>query len=270
ELAKEIGLVADVESAGSATVYRVHEASVRRALDAGRSAADLHELFRSRSRTPVPQSLSYLIDDVARRHGRLRGGTAVSFLRCDDAALLAELQAHPVAARAGLRRLAPTVLVSQLPLADLLDAVRSAGFSPVAEGSDGQILDLRAGARRAPVRTPPRHRSPAPPSLPEEQLATLVRGIGAGDAAAPPPGTAPGPARGSGTGGTGDTLEVLQGAAHAGTSVWIGFVDAHGVADRRMVRPVSVGGGVLEGFDSAGSELRRFPLHRITSVTLMD
>ncbi|PZS37698.1 MAG: DNA-binding protein, partial [Pseudonocardiales bacterium] len=114
ELAREIGLVADVESAGGATVYRVTEGTVRRALDAGRSAADLHELFRSRSVTPVPQSVSYLIDDVARRHGRLRGGAASAFLRCDDAALLTELLAHPVAARCGLRRLAPTVLVSPL------------------------------------------------------------------------------------------------------------------------------------------------------------
>ncbi|MGB7799220.1 MAG: helicase-associated domain-containing protein, partial [Pseudonocardiaceae bacterium] len=114
ELAREIGLVADVESAGGATVYRITENTVRRALDAGRSAADLHELFRTRSVTPVPQSLSYLIDDAARRHGRLRGGSAAAFLRCDDVVLLTELMAHPVAARCGLRRLAPTVLVSPL------------------------------------------------------------------------------------------------------------------------------------------------------------
>src|SRR5262249_32599775 len=87
-LAKEIGLVADVESAGGATVYRITEDTVRRAMDAGRTAADLHELFRTRSKTPVPQSLSYLIDDVGRRHGRLRGGTATAFLRCDDEGLL--------------------------------------------------------------------------------------------------------------------------------------------------------------------------------------
>ena len=36
-LAIDIGQVADVESAGSATVYRVTEASVRRALDIGRT-----------------------------------------------------------------------------------------------------------------------------------------------------------------------------------------------------------------------------------------
>ena len=71
-------------------------------------------------------------------------------------------------------------------------------------------------------------------------------------------------------GSTGNTLKLLQGAAHAGTSVWIGYVDSHGVASRRIVRPVSVGGGVLEGFDRMGGELRRFPLHRITSAAAAD
>jgi Helicase conserved C-terminal domain len=182
ELAREIGLVADVESAGGATVYRVTEDTVRRALDAGRSAADLHELFRTRSATPVPQSLSYLIDDVARRHGRLRGGAAAAFLRCDDAVLLTELLAHPVAARCGLRRLAPTVLVSPLSLVALLDEVRGAGFLPVAEGPDGQVVDLRNGARRARVRTQATRRAAVPPTPSAEQLAAMVAAVRAGDA----------------------------------------------------------------------------------------
>ncbi len=261
ELARQIGLVADVESAGGATVYRVTESTVRRALDAGRSAADLHELFRARSRTPVPQSLSYLIDDVARRHGRLRGGAAASFLRCDDEALLTELQAHPVAARVGLRRLAPTVLVSPVPLAELLDELRSAGFTPVAEDAEGQVLDLRAGARRAPARTPTAQRPVVLPTLSDEQLAALVRGVRAGDDVA---GAPRGSARAARHVSTAATLQLLQGAAHAGNSVWIGYVDSHGIASRRIVRPVNVGGGMLEGFDRSRGELWRFPLHRIT------
>ncbi len=264
ELAREIGLVADVESAGGATVYRVTEATVRRALDAGRSAADLHELFRSRSVTPVPQSVSYLVDDVARRHGRLRGGAAAAFLRCDDAALLSELLAHPVAARCGLRRLAPTVLVSPLALAALLEEVRGAGFIPVAEGADGQVVDLRAGARRAKARIQPTRRAIVPPTPSAEQLGAMVAALRSGDAAATT-------RRGLGNGAvsTGETLELLQDAAHAGSNVCIGYVDSHGVARRRIVRPVSVGGGILEGFDRSADELRRFPLHRITSAALM-
>jgi hypothetical protein len=265
ELAREIGLVADVESAGGATVYRVTEDTVRRALDVGRSAADLHELFRIRSRTPVPQSLSYLVDDVARRHGRLRGGTAAAFLRCDDAVLLTELLAHPVAARCGLRRIAPTVLVSPLALAPLLDEVRSAGFVPVAEGADGQVVELRTEDRRAKVQPAATRRAAAPPAPSAEQLAALVRGVRAGDAAATTP---RGPVVVTSGASTGDTLALLQGAAHAGVNVWIGYVDSRGVASRRIVRPVSVGGGVLEGFDRSRGELWRFPLHRITSAAV--
>jgi hypothetical protein len=266
ELQREIGLVADVESAGGATVYRVTEDTVRRALDAGRSAADLHELFRTRSVTPVPQSLSYLIDDVARRHGRLRGGATAAFLRCDDPMLLTELMAHPVAARCGLRRLAPTVLVSPLSLTALLDEVRSAGFLPVAEGSDGKVVDLRAGARRAKVRVQPARHATVPPTPSAEQLAALVTTVRAGDTAAS---TSWRPAAGRQEVSTGATLELLQDAAHTGSSVCIGYVDSHGVATRRIVRPVSVGGGVLEGIDRRADELCRFPLHRITSAAVI-
>lgn len=266
ELAAEIALVADVESAGGATVYRVTEGTVRRALDAGRSAADLHTLFRARSRTPVPQSLTYLVDDVARRHGRLRGGATSSFLRCDDEALLAELMAHPVAARDELRLLAPTVVVSPLPLPELLDDLRMAGFTPVAENAGGQVVDLRPGARRAPSGARPARRSPLPTPPSDEQLAMLVRGIRAGDAAAS---ASRGPTLVTRGLPTGTTLDLLRGAASTGSSVWIGYVDSHGVASRRVVRPVNVGGGVLEGFDRSHGEVRRFPLHRITSAAVV-
>ena len=51
ELADTLAVVADVESSGGATVFRVSESSVRRALDAGWSAADLHDFFGRASRT---------------------------------------------------------------------------------------------------------------------------------------------------------------------------------------------------------------------------
>jgi predicted DNA-binding transcriptional regulator YafY len=42
------------------------------------------------------------------------------------------------------------------------------------------------------------------------------------------------------------------------------------VASRRIVEPVSVGGGVLEGYDRQQGDLRRFMLHRITSAAVVD
>ncbi|WP_345002084.1 helicase-associated domain-containing protein, partial [Tsukamurella soli] len=124
--AADVALVAELESAGGAAVHRVTEAALRRALDSGRSAAELHAFFAAHSSTPVPQTLTYLVDDVARRHGQLRAGLAASFLRSDDPALLATELASPAAAALALRAIAPTVVVCQAPLADLVTGLRAA------------------------------------------------------------------------------------------------------------------------------------------------
>jgi hypothetical protein len=270
-LAEEMALVADVESAGGATVYRVSEASVRRALDAGRTATELHELFRTRSRTPVPQALDYLIDDVARRHGRLRGGAAGSFLRCDDEALLAEVLANPESARLELRRIAPTVLVSPLPLIDVLDGLRSAGFTPAAEGPDGRVLDLRPSGRRIAVRPRTERHPVVPPTPSDAQLASVVRQMRIGDQAGTARrGQAVSPRPGGGMTDMSATLGLLQQAVREGRDVWLDYVNAQGVASRLFVAPVALGGGVLEGLDRAHDQIRRFTLHRITSVALAD
>jgi hypothetical protein len=269
-LAVDIGQVADVESAGSATVYRVTESSVRRALDAGRTAEELHDLFRTRSRTPVPQSLTYMIDDVTRRHGRLRGGAMAAFLRCDDPVLLAEVIAHPAAARLELRKIAPTVLVSPVALADVLAELRGAGFAPAAEDALGQVLDLRPTGLRlpAPART---RRAGGPVTASPERLAAMVEQVRAGDTAA---GTKRGRTvsltAGTGAADTSATLALLREAIDRNSQVWIGFVDSRGVASQRVVDPFRVGGGVLEGRDVTHGTVRQYPLHRITSASLVE
>ncbi|MCP3800086.1 helicase-associated domain-containing protein [Allokutzneria sp. A3M-2-11 16] len=267
ELAADIALAADVESAGGATVYRITDRTVRRALDAGRSAAELHELFAKRSRTPIPQSLSYLIDDIARKHGQLRGGPAGSFLRCDDPALIAEVLANADIARLELRRIAPTVLISPLALIDVLDGLRESGYAPAAEGPDGAVVDLRPAGHRIPGRPQGSKRlfSPARPSV--EQLASVVRQIRAGDRAADVP---RGAAVSTSVLGTAATMALLQEAADSGRSVWIGVVDSHGTASQQIVTPVSVAGGVLEAFDAVVGMVCRFPLHRITSTAVVE
>lgn len=268
-LAFDIGQVADVESAGSATVYRVTESSVRRALDAGRTAEEVHELFRTKSRTPVPQSLSYLIDDVARRHGRLRGGTAACFLRCDDPVLVAEVLAHPASASLELRRIAPTVLVSPLPLSDVLGDLRGAGFAPAAENVDGQVVDLRPAGHRLPASGRVRRPGvPTPPSA--ERLLDLVAQLRAGDtAAATRRGRTVSQISGGGVADTSATLALLREAIEQRGHVLIDFVDSRGVASQRVVTPFRVGGGMLEGRDNTNDAVHQYPLHRITSASLI-
>jgi hypothetical protein len=260
ELAHQLALTADIESTGGATVYRVTDATVRRALDAGRSASDLHELFRTSSRTPVPQSLTYLIDDVARRHGRVRVGVATSYIRCDDQALLSELLASRYVTPLTLRRLAPTVVTSQAPVQQVLAVLRELGHAPAAEAPDGAVLVARPQSRRTARRQrPARHGEVAP--LPDEQVRLAVTALRAGDVASRAARRAPVSINRSI-----DTLAFLQQAAREGRQVWLGYVDAQGHSTSRVVEPRTVEGGYVTAYDHLRQEDRTFSVHRVTGV----
>ncbi|MGW6564370.1 helicase-associated domain-containing protein [Streptomyces sp. NPDC054975] len=273
-LADTLSVLADVESKGGATVYRFTPGSVRRALDAGRSASDLHDFLTAHSRTPVPQPLSYLIDDVARRHGHLRIGAASAYVRCDDDAVLGEILADKRSASLRLRRLAPTVLAAQTDPAALLDGLRSMGYAPAAESAAGDVLITRADAYRTGARTAPAPVPEGPPAPDATLLGAAVRAIRAGDLAATAvrkerPETAEAPARAAGElprTSPAETLATVQAAAMTGTAVWIGYVNAEGAASQRVIAPVRVEGGFVTGYDHTADEVRTYPLHRITGV----
>ncbi|MFJ9046931.1 helicase-associated domain-containing protein [Streptomyces sp. NPDC102347] len=271
-LADMLGVLADVESKGGATVYRFTPGSVRRALDAGQSAADLHAFLAARSRTPVPQPLAYLIDDVARRHGHLRVGAASAYVRCDDDAVLNEIMADKRADGLGLRRLAPTVLAARTDPAGLLEGLRAMGFAPAAESAEGDVLIARADARRTPPRTPPEPVPDGPPVPDDTLLAAAIRAVRAGDLAATAPrkpagGDAAGAAPGELPRTTAaDTLATLQAAVLTNDTLWIGYVNAEGAASQRVIAPIRVEGGFVTAYDHTADEVRTYPLHRITGV----
>ncbi|MEU6203520.1 helicase-associated domain-containing protein [Micromonospora musae] len=280
-LAAELDAVAELESAGGASVHRVTTGSVRRALDAGYSADDLHALFRRRSRTPVPQSLTYLVDDVARRHGGLRAGSAGAYLRSDDEALLSEVCADRRLESLALRRLAPTVLVSPYQVGRLLGALRDAGYAPVPEDATGAAVLSRPKTRRAAARVSVGTRTLDPlagPRVPMPRLLGVVEQIRRGDAAARAARRAPAAVRGGGRGATGpapvqghsDALAVLQQAVRDKALVWVGYVDAHGATASRLVKPVSIGAGYLRAEDERTEMLHTFALHRITAAVRAD
>lgn len=272
DLGRTMALVADVESSGAATVYRISAGSIRRALDTGLAAADLHELFATRSRTPVPQALRYLIDDAARRHGRLRAGSAACYLRCDDEALLTEVLTDRAVQALRLRRLAPTVAITTTALRQVLDVLRERGYSPAAESAEGALLQARPQQRRAPVGSGHAgHPTAHWPELTAEQAGQIVRAVRAGDRV--PPGsrtsTADGGSTGQGASALG-TLALLQRAVREERPVLLSYVNAQGAASTRVVDPDSVGGGYLRGLDRRRDEPRTFALHRITAARILD
>jgi hypothetical protein len=277
QLAHHLATLADVESRGGATVYRFTERSIRRGFDSGWSAGEIHAFLTASSRTPVPQPLVYLVDDVSRKFGTVRVGSAESFLRSDDESALAELVHHPGAASLRLRRIAPTVVVSDVPIDVLLPRLRELGSAPVVEAPDGTVRMTRRQVHRA--RSPRSRPRPEPvQGFPhdarsaarfEARVAATVTAVRAGDRAAEHR-----PARPSSTAGApgarpspAEVLAALREAADAKQSVLIGYVDNQGATVDRVVDPVHVHAGQLSAYDHRADDVRLFSVHRITGVT---
>ena len=260
-------LAADVESRGGATVYRFTPESVRRALDAGWTAADLTETVRRSSRTPVPQPLEYLVSDVARKHGQTRIGGAAAYIRSDDESVLDTMLASRDLAPLRLRRLAPTVLVSSADPRVLVDLLRDNGFAPVHEGLDGAVVHSETPRRRAGSR----RRSAGPTVSPVDRAHTqaLVDGLRAGEATAEQRRAAdearPGPRIQAMDPIV--TLSLLRDAVADRHGVWIGYSDGHGATTRHLIHPQRVEGGRVRATDESGHE-KSFSVHRITGATL--
>ncbi len=264
--ARELSLMAEIDSRGGATVFRFTPSSVRRALDAGRTADELLTRLTALSRTPVPQALDYLLRDTSRRHGHLRVGSAGSYLRSDDEGALAELLLDRRAGSLQLRRLAPTVLASPADPETLLTVLRSLGLAPVAEGADGAVVLHRAPAPRrapAPARRPPAGVPPVGSRLAE----AVVRALRAGedgsahrareqvDAVPTVPVLDPA-----------TSLALLRRAASGRRAVWVAVSDPTGSVSRRLVEPLSVEGGRVTVLDVGHGGLRTLSVHRLTGV----
>lgn len=263
--ARRLRMVADVESRGHATVYRVTETSVRRALDTGWDAAAIHELLSDLSQTPVPQPLTYLIDDVARRHGAVRVGPALAYVRSDDPELLATLLADRRLQALGLRRIADTVVVCQAPTSELLTALRASGLAPAAEGPDGAVVVRRPDERR--IRTPRPATVATRRADPARLVAAAVRSLRAADASG----------RRTATAGPAASVELHPQSASAVVSalrqalgdtraVWLGYAGTDGTVTQQVVDPIRLHGGVLTAFDHRTDTVRDFAVSRVTAV----
>jgi Helicase conserved C-terminal domain/WYL domain len=151
EVESRLVVLAERETGGGAVTWRVTDASLRRALDEGRTGEQVLAFLREHSDTPLPQALEYLVDEAARRHGRLRIGPAVTYLH-GEPPLVTQTVRSAAGRRLGLRELAPGVAVTQRSQRELLAELRKAGEAPVVEEPDGTA---RVQGRRA-VRHSPR------------------------------------------------------------------------------------------------------------------
>lgn len=239
---RRLGDLADLESPGLASVYRISESTLRRGLDVGMTAQEITDFFAAHSE--VPQTLEFLIRDVDRRHGTLRSGPALAYLRSEDPALL-EMAVRAVPE---LRRIAPTVAISQVRVGELLEKLRAHGLAPAGEDETGASLNMALEPYALPTPAP-RKAGPTRPDPTSVAKALL-------DTEAPAP-----------TAADESSLDVLHAAARGGRPVKITYADKNGNSKSRTVKPLSVAGGQVDATGTDGSTIR-FPLHRITAVEL--
>ena len=268
-LAQFMRLVADVESRGGATVYRFSPESVRRALDAGWSSSQVLTALQDASRTPVPQPLEYLVGDIARRHGQTRVGSVSAYIRSDDSAVLDSMLADRDLTALQLRRIAPTVVVSQALSMVVLEMLRENGFAPIAETTDGGVMVPVVSQHRSPARRPPA--SPAPPSLVDDEMTeTLVSALRAGEELAAyeraREQSQPGPRLPSTEPAV--ALALLREAAADNVGLWIGYADADGRTTRILFYPKRIEGGRAYGSIEGSNVERAFSIHRITGAAV--
>lgn len=266
--ARELTLLADLESTGGASVYRFSETSIRRALDAGWAANDVVVLLQRRSRTPLPQSLTTMIDDLARRHGSVRVGRSLSYVRSDDAAALAMVVSHKATSSLSLRLLAPTVAVSPAPPDEVVAALRAAGMAPAVESLDGVVLLADKQQRRAPQRPRP---TPASRSLAPDEglLAAAVRALRAGEIARADTPAAPRTLPPLQRTSSAETVVALRTLVQRGGPILLGYAGADGSLVERIVEPIRLDGGRLLGIDRHTDRVTHFSVARITGVAAL-
>jgi len=260
ELANMIGTIADIESRGGASVYRFSESSIRRGLDHGQTGEQIKDFLKKTSKTPVPQPLEYLINDVAKRHGRLRVGMAQTYIRCEDEGLLTQILHDKKLESLRFRKLAPQVLICDFETGDVIATLREANYLPAAENASGILISAPAIRRAKSRPKPPRIISET--SAPSEiVIKAAVRTLRTGEKASSykprevPRTTA------------NETLDLLHQYIEEQASLTIGYADTNGGVSNRLIDPISISLGTLIARDHATGEMQSFRIPRITGVS---
>ena len=269
EISQQLAIMADIESRGGATVYRFSEATIRRALDHGKTGDEIKAFLIKTSKTPMPQPLEYLIADVAKKHGKLRVGNTSSFIRCEDIALIAQIMNDKKLEVLALRRIAPEVVICDHDAADTMRILRESGYLPAAESANGLML---SGPRKNRALTKPR-----PPrvigeiEVPSEDLfnaairairtgeksshkQTRLRQVASEALGALPRTTA------------NETMDLVNRFIQEEKSLSIGYADNNGSVTHRIIDPIRVSAGALIARDHATGEVQSFRIPRITGV----
>ena len=259
-LARLLVRIAEVVSVQPARVYRLTEAALGRALDGGFTAEQILGELRAHATSDVPQNVVALVEDVARRHGRLRVGEAGVYVVADDPALL-EAVARSRGLGGALRRIAPTVaVIDGRDRGEVMAALRRAGLMPIADGSAKEHPPEARRERtvRASRPRPRRHPPAEPATFDGAAAARLVAALRSGPSARPS--TRPA------AGAEDEVHAALVEAARHRRRVEIGYQLASGAPSILTVAPFEVRGQQILAHDPVRFSYHAFDLRRVLWV----
>ncbi|WP_029088182.1 helicase-associated domain-containing protein [Brevibacterium album] len=216
--------LAEIDTRGQGTVFRVTDETIAAALRAGRDAESLLADLAELSSTGVPSTLTHMVESQASRLTRIRVAAARSVIVVDDPADLDVIFDDPASVATGMRRLSPTVAIASAP-ADRVMALVETEDRPVLR-ADTESRGTRSDRTAAPVR-------PEPPVVrstrvqPQDAEAHIARLRASRTAAASRSGTGRG-RTGPAAAGTGTAVSDEGAQRRAGR-------EAAGAADARSV-----------------------------------
>lgn len=240
--------MADTETRGIASTYRMTRASVTRALTAGEDVDGILDFLRTVSLSGLPQPVEYLVRDTAERFGSLRvsalpGSTRTTIVRSREPALLAELRVDTALAALGFEATADGALSSRVEAPVVFWALVDARYPAVFEDAEGRLT--------SPERRPTAVASAEPAADHVRELVARLRGV-----------------RGEPElGGTAWIARQLELAAKGRTPVIVSVRMPDGSTSDFRLEPASVAGGRLRARDPRAELERTLPLSSITAVT---
>ena len=238
--------LADVESRGLATTYRVSAESLNRAISSGATAASLRSLLASISLTGIPQPLDYLITETTRRHALVRVGSDATstYVRSDDENLLTSIRVDQRLSSLGLHADGPR-LRSRLDDRIVFWALSDARYPVSAESSDGTLVTVER-ERLGSVATAPRDHA--------REIVERLRATAGEEAAT----------------GTAWLERQLDLAIKARIPVIVVVTMPNGSTADYLLEPTGLGGGRLRARDRKADIERTLPLASIVEVRAAD
>jgi hypothetical protein len=157
--------IAQLEDNQGAAIFRLTADSVARALNRGLTPTEVETTLRSGSKTDLPNTVVRLLQDQGKRYGQIKLGSALTYVRTEDPAILEALVQDRKLGGLRWRLLAPGVAVveSAAPAA-VLETLRKAGHLPVMDEAlptQGQTTPAGAPARGQQTPARPLAQDPA-------------------------------------------------------------------------------------------------------------